>query len=120
MTDGIPDALSSVVRDGAPFLQATLTPRPDAPVVYSELVFLITPDDWTPLRAEYYDEGEVIRTMIFQDVRRVAGRSIPMTMILQPSDQPEERTLVEYLELELDIPVDASLFTRQGLRRVAR
>jgi outer membrane lipoprotein-sorting protein len=112
--------LSSVVREGSTFLQATLTPKPDAPVVYSQLVFLITPEDWIPLRAEYYDEGEVIRSMIFEDVRTVSGRSIPMTMVLQPADEPDERTVVEYLELELDIPVDASLFTRQGLRRVAR
>lgn len=113
-------ALSTVVRDGSPFLQATLTPKPDAPVVYSQLVFLITPQDWIPLRAEYYDEGEVIRSMIFEDVQTVAGRRIPMTMILQPTDEPDERTVVEYLELDLDIPVDASLFTRQGLRRAAR
>jgi len=113
-------ALSRVERDGTPYLQATLTPRPEAPVVYSRLVFLISPDDWIPLRAEYYDDEEVIRTMVFEDVETIAGKKIPMTMILQPTDEPEERTVVEYLELELDIPVDASLFTRQGLRRVAR
>jgi hypothetical protein len=89
-------------------------------VVYSQLVFLISPDDWVPVRAEYYDEGEVIRTMIFEDVETIAGRKIPMTMILQPADDPDERTIVQYIELELDIPVEASLFTRQGLRRVAR
>jgi hypothetical protein len=112
--------LGSEVRDGTRYLQATLTPLPDAPVVYSQLVFLISPDDWVPVRAEYYDEGEVIRTMIFEDVETIAGRKIPMTMILQPADDPDERTIVQYIELELDIPVEASLFTRQGLRRVAR
>ncbi|MEJ2202695.1 MAG: outer membrane lipoprotein-sorting protein [Gemmatimonadota bacterium] len=112
--------LSSVEWDGTPCLQATLTPRPEAPVVYSRLVFLISPGDWVPLRAEYYDDEEVIRTMVFEDVETIAGKQIPMTMVLQPTDEPDERTVVEYLELELDIPVDATLFTRQGLRRVAR
>lgn len=112
--------LDHTERDGTPYLRATLTPKPDAPVVYSRLVFLIDPENWVPMRAEYWDDTEVIRTMIFEDVRRVAGKPVPMRMILQPVDDPEERTVVEYLELEFDIPVDASLFTRQGLRRVAR
>lgn len=112
--------LDRTERDGTAYLRATLTPKPDAPVVYSRLVFLIDPENWVPMRAEYWDDTEVIRTMIFEDVRMVAGKPIPMRMILQPVDDLEERTVVEYLELEFDIPVDASLFTRQGLRRVAR
>jgi len=112
--------LSNEVRDGVEYLKATLTPKPDAPVVYSQLVFLITPDDWVPTKAEYYDDGEVIRTMSFEDIQTISGKKIPMTMILQPMDKPQERTVVEYTDLELNVPVDDQLFTRQGLRRVAR
>lgn len=112
--------LSRVERDGAPYLQATLTPKPDAPVVYARLVFLIRPQGWVPVLAEYHDDKRVIRTMVFEDVRTVRGRPVPMRMVLQPTDRPSERTVVEYLELELDVPVDGSLFTQQGLRRVAR
>jgi hypothetical protein len=43
-----------------------------------------------------------------------------MRMTVLPVDAPEERTVVEYLQLELDVPVDDQLFTRQGLRRAAR
>lgn len=112
--------LDRVERDGETYLRASLVPRPDAPVVYSRLVFLVRPDDWVPVRAEYWDDGEVVRTMRFEDVETVAGRPIPMTMVLVPEDEPGERTVVTYLELELDVPVDETLFTRQGLRRVAR
>ncbi len=113
-------SISREERDGATYLKATLTPRPDAPVVYSQLVFLITPQDWIPVRAEYYDEGEVIRTMIFEDLRTVGGKKIPMRMILRPEDDSGEETVVEYLELELNVPVEEELFSRQGLRRVAK
>ena len=57
-----------VERDGTPYLQATLTPKPDAPVVYSHLVFLVTIDGWIPVRTEYYDEGELIRIMEFDHI----------------------------------------------------
>jgi hypothetical protein len=106
--------------EGVGYIVATLTPRPDAPVVYTRVEFLVRPGDWVPLRTDYFDEGELIRTMRFEEVRVVAGRRIPMRMVLQPADDPDERTVVEYDVLELDVPVDGDLFTHRGLRRVAR
>ena len=112
--------LSWEERDGARYLKATLTPKPDAPVVYSHLVFLVTPDDWVPVRTEYYDDGKLIRSMSFERIETISGKKIPMRMIIVPEDKPEERTVVEYLKLELNVPVDDQLFTRQGLRRAAK
>jgi outer membrane lipoprotein-sorting protein len=112
--------LGTEERDGVSYLKATLTPKPEAPVVYSELVFLITPESWVPVRSEYYDDGDLIRAWTFDEVRVIAGKPIPMRMTILPVDAPEEQTVVEYLELELDVPVDDNLFTRQGLRRAAK
>ena len=110
--------LSWTERDGDRYLQVTMTPRPDAPVVYTRILFLLTPDEWIPVREEFYDEGELIRHMTFDRVRRVNGTPIPMRMTLHPEDS-DERTVVEYERLELGVPVDDDLFTRRGLRRVA-
>jgi outer membrane lipoprotein-sorting protein len=112
--------LSTTERDGVTYLKATLTPKPDAPVVYSQLVFLITPEEWVPVRSEYYDDGNLIRSMSFGEIQTIAGKKIPMLMTIVPEDKPQESTVVEYLELQLDIPVDDQIFTRQGLRRAAR
>jgi len=107
-------------REGVSYIKATLTPKPDAPVVYSHMVFLVTPDNWVPVRTEYYDDGELIRSMSFERIETISGKKIPMRMIIVPEDGSDERTVVEYLELQLDIPVDDQLFTRQGLRRAAK
>ena len=106
-------------REGERYLQVTLTPKPDAPVVYTRILFLLTPDAWVPVREEFYDEGELVRTMVFDRVETVDGTPIPMRMTLQPTDEPDERTVVEYRELEFDVELDADLFTRRGLRRAA-
>lgn len=111
-------SISWAEREGGRYLQVTMTPKPGAPVVYTRLLFLLTPGEWIPERWEYYDEGELVRVMTFEDVRTVSGRPLPMRLVIRPTDEPHERTVVEYLELELDVPVDASLFTRRGLRRV--
>ncbi len=112
--------LSWSTRDGKRYLQVTLTPKPDAPVVYTKVLFLLTPEKWIPVAEEYYDQGELIRTMRFDDVHTVAGKQLPFHMVLQPEDSPDERTEVQYQTLELDAPVPADLFTRRGLRRVAQ
>lgn len=117
--DDYESALSWATRDGTRYLRVTLTPKPEAPVVYTRLIFLLTPDDWIPVLWEFYDRDTMVRTIAYQDVRQVAGRPLPMRMVIQPSDAPEERTVIEYRRLELDVPVDAELFTRRGLRRVA-
>jgi hypothetical protein len=58
--------------------------------------------------------------MTFDEIEDVSGRRLPMRMTLVPTDEPDQRTVVRYEQLELDIPVDAELFTRRGLRRIAR
>lgn len=105
---------------GTRYLRVTLTPRPDAPVVYTELHFLLTPDEWVPVKWLYLDQGEVVRVITFDQVRLVAGRELPLRMLVQPTDAPDEHTEIVYESLELDIAVDDALFTRQGLRRVVR
>jgi outer membrane lipoprotein-sorting protein len=117
--DDYESVLSWATRDGTRYLQVTLTPKPDAPVVYTRLVFLLTREDWIPVQWEFYDGNELVRTISYEDVRRVAGRPLPMRMVIQPADAPNERTVFEYQSLELDVPVDGELFTRRGLRRVA-
>lgn len=112
--------LDWVEEDGDRLLRVVMTPRPEAPVVYTRLHFLLTPGDWVPVRWDYLDEGEVIRKIHFEDVRRIAGRELPLRMVVRPMDAPEEYTEILYEGLELDIPLDPGLFTRQGLRRAVR
>ena len=106
--------------DGVRRLRVTMTPRPEAPVIYTRVEFFLTADDWVPLRVDYYDRDEIVRTMTYQDVRTVSGRRLPMEMVLIPTDAPAERTVLKYDELQLDIAVDPELFTTRGLRRVAK
>jgi hypothetical protein len=100
-------------------IRVSLTPRPRAPVVYSEVRFFVHAGDWVPTRSEYYDDGALVRTMTFDQVRTVAGRPVPMRLTLVPADAPGESTVLQYTTLELDVPVAADLFSQRGLRRTA-
>lgn len=77
-------------------------------------------DGWLPIRADYFDDGELVRTMEFSDVQVVSERPVPMTMLLIPHTDPGESTRVTYTGLEFDADVSPSLFTQRGLRRAAQ
>ncbi len=113
-------SLSWAAEGGARRLKVTMIPKPDAPVIYSKVEFTLTADDWVPLRVDYYDGADIVRTMTYSDVQTVSGRKLPMEMTLVPSDAPDERTVLKYDVLQLDVKVDPDLFTRRGLRRVAK
>ena len=118
--DDFDTELSWADEEGVQVLVATMIPHPDAPIVYSRVVFYMDYEQYTPLRAEYFDEEELVRTFRFSQVREINGLPVPMRMDVIPHDKPGESTVVEYVELELDLPVDDNLFTQRGLRREAQ
>ncbi|MBT3221785.1 MAG: outer membrane lipoprotein-sorting protein [Proteobacteria bacterium] len=101
----------------------TLVPKPDAAVVWGKVVVKVTPDKM-PKSIQYFDEGgadgtegELMRTMTFEDIRDFDGRQVPALMRLIPENKPGEFTEVRYVELEFDVEMDDSTFTLQSLRQ---
>ena len=101
-------------------LQATLVPKPKTPIVWSRVVYLLDPADFLPLRADFYDQNRISRTLAFSDPHMVSGRRVPFILQMVPTDKPGEQTHLEYRRLQFGVAVDPSLFTQRGLRQVAR
>lgn len=118
--DDYDTTLETRTEDGVEVLVASSIPLPSAAVVYTRIDYVMTADDWTPLRAEFYDEDELIRTFRYSDVQDIGGRPIPMRLEIIPHETPDESTVVIYEELDLESDVDDSVFTQRGLRRVAQ
>ena len=118
--DDFDTTLSWVEEDGTTYLLASSITHEDAPIPYTRIDWLMTEDTWVPVRGEYYDDEEIVRTMYFRDVQTISGRPVPMVMELIPHTEPGESTLVQYTLLEFDAEVDEDLFTQRGLRRAAQ
>lgn len=104
-------------RDGVRIWDFTLTPRPEAPVVWSRVELDVRQRDLMPLRMRYYDDrGNLARTMIFSDFRTMGGRLVPSRMSMHPEDKPGERTTVTYSSLEFNIGLEPGFFSLQRLR----
>lgn len=114
--------VQSVQRDGERMLEVTMTPRPNAPVVYTKVVGYFAPETYVPKRFAYFDEDEQVRTMVFDNVQKVSGRRVPMEMTLYPGENADnsEFTRLSYQSLEFDVDINDRKFSRQGLRREAQ
>jgi hypothetical protein len=94
-----------------------LTPKPDAAIVWGALEVEVSAERM-PVSIVYKDEdGETARTMTWENIQEVDGRSIPMVMRLVPADKPDEFTMVSYIEIDFDVNLPESTFTLQSLKK---
>jgi hypothetical protein len=113
-------SLAWTEESGRRLLLATLKPRPDAPVVWSRIAYLLEPRDYLPLRADYFDGERIARTLTFTNPRVVDGRRVPHSLRMVPTGKPGESTSLEYQEIRFGAKIDPGVFTQRALRRGVR
>lgn len=103
-------------RDGEEVWEFTMTPKPEAPVIWGRIEQRIRKRDRMPVWSRYYDEdGTLSRSMTFSDFAVMGGRTVPTRTVIEPADD-DERTVVIYLELEFDVGLKEDFFSLRNLR----
>jgi len=93
-------------------------PKPDAAVIWGRIEYTVEKERRVPLVISYFDEeGLKVRDIVFDEVRAVDGRTIPMRMTVQPSDEPAERTVMHYTTIDFDIGIEESFFSLRNLKK---
>jgi outer membrane lipoprotein-sorting protein len=93
-------------------------PKPEAAVVWGKIIYQVGKADRVPQRVEYFDEAMVkVREILFDQVKTIDNRRLPLRMIVQPMDKPEEQTLLQYHQIEFDIPLNEDFFSLRNLKR---
>lgn len=105
-------------RNGENIIEFTLIPKPDAAVVWGKLILIIEATSHNPIVEEYYDEDMLLaRTIMFTDLKQLAGRLRPSVMTVIPADKPDEYTEFVYQTLDLDVDLSDRLFSLSSLKR---
>jgi outer membrane lipoprotein-sorting protein len=116
--DYVPKVTFQGKKDGQEITEITLTPKPDAPVVWGKIITTVRAADWIPLKNTYYDEdGKVIRVLTCTDIKTVSGRVLPTRLVMTPLDKPGEYTEVIYDDLSFNVPFKKGFFSIAELRR---
>lgn len=105
-------------RDGAKVWEFTLTPKPNAAVVWGHLVMQVRQADLMPVWERYYDDGgKLARTITFSNYKKMGGRTVPAVLTVTPADKPDEHTTLTYRKLEFDVGLTPAFFSLQNLKR---
>lgn len=108
----------SGLRNGQFIYEIECIPKPEAAVVWGKVVIIVQKQDLIPLEELYYDEdGKLMRTMTFSEVRFIAQRTIPTVITLVPTDKPDELTRITYNRLQFGVDVDKDFFSLRNLKR---
>lgn len=105
-------------RDSQDIVEITLTPKPNAPVVWGKIIATVRASDWQPVKNTYYDEdGNVVRILTCSDYKTVSGRLLPTRLTMTPLDKPGEYTEVIYEDLTFGVTFKKGFFSIAELRR---
>ena len=113
--------MSTRREDGRTVYRIEAMPKHDAPVVWGKVitdVALYDDQSAVPLLEEDYSErGELIRTITLSDVRMLGGRRVPAKLECVPTQKKGRRTILQYRELEFDLPLKDDFFSYQRLQK---
>jgi outer membrane lipoprotein-sorting protein len=105
-------------RDGAAVSEYTLTPKPNAPVVWGKILLEVRQSDQMPIWQHYYDEnGKLVRELTFSDYKTVGGRLIPTRLVMRPLDKAGEQTTITYKDVVFDAALDENMFSMGKLKQ---
>lgn len=107
------------VINNQPVFRIILNPKPEAPVVWGKIVAFIDKKEYNQLLVRYYDEdGILVNTLTLSNIREIGGRVLPTRLEMVPSENPNQKTVIEYLSLEFDIGIKEDFFSMQNMKRV--
>ena len=94
------------------------TPRPNAPVIWGQIVLFVRRQDDLPRREEFYDDQKKLQKVLtFEDIRITHGRLYPMRWTMVSVTKPGHETVLVYGDLKFDQGIPASVFTRENLQQ---
>jgi len=96
-----------------------LIPKPDAGVVWGKIIILISKKGYLQLKMDHYDEDEfLVKTMQGSKIKEIGGRVIPTYWEMIPVDDPGQKTVMIYDEIEFNKKIESNFFSQQNMKRV--
>lgn len=98
-----------------------LTPLPEAAVTWGKVISWITVDGFNQWKVEYYDEDmKLINVMNASELRKMGDRELPVRLEIIPTENPNNRTLLETKSVVFDKPIDDAFFSQQNMKKLSQ
>lgn len=99
-------------RGNVAVYEYTLTPKPDAAVVWGKIVLQFRQADGVPTWQGYYgDDGKLARELTFSEYKTKSGKVIPTHLVMQSADKVGSHTTIDYEDIAFDVPIAPGTFS---------
>lgn len=96
-----------------------LTPKENAAVVWGSVIKWITKDSFMQLKTQFFDEdGELIKTEIGSEIKKMDDREIPSKMEIIPEDNKGNKTIVIIDSIDFDVDISDDFFSQQNMKKI--
>ena len=93
-------------------------PKPDAPVVWSKILFKIQQETFVSKRADFYDEEDiVVKYYQTSDIQTVEGVDVATCFTMYDVSRPGYSTTLTYHGITFSPDIEKNLFSVRNLRR---
>ncbi len=104
-------------RGGIAVEEYTLTPKPEAAVVWGKIIVQIRQADAVPTWQGFYDEdGQLVRELTFSEYKPMSGRLIPTRLVMRTANKAGAQTTIEYEDIAFDVPISEGTFSLPDLK----
>ncbi|MCD6113136.1 MAG: outer membrane lipoprotein-sorting protein [Bacteroidales bacterium] len=83
---------------------------------YSKLIFFVDKTKFIILKAEFYEDGDLLKTLLSSDVAKIGNYWIAKKMVMT-NNQTGSKTIFEIIDTEMDVEIDDYKFTTNYLKR---
>ena len=86
--------------------------------MWGKLYYWVSKKDYLPADIQYYDEkGNLVREMVYSNVKKFGKRKIPSVWIMDNKSKPGNSTTISIQSIEFDINISDSKFSFEELEK---
>lgn len=112
------DYASKIIKETQTEYHIELIPNPKTVTVWGKIILKVEKKRLLPIVEEYYDEkGELVRNMVFSNIKKMGNKELPLTMTLNPFKKKGNQTVVEYTEIDFNTKIKDSFFSKRNLQK---
>lgn len=111
-----PDYEPKLLSDEGGKVALELTPRPGKELAYTKLIVTADTKTWLAEKIEYFDDGKLVKTETRWNPKEFGGKLMQMR-VLMVDERTKHQTSVEVNDVEVEVSLPKSKFTKRGLIR---
>lgn len=96
-----------------------LRPKPNTAVVWGKVVMWVTKSGYIQMKVEQFDEDDyLVNTGITISTKKFGSNELPERIEIVPADNPGQKTIMQYIDLQFNIPIEEDFFSIQNMKRI--